>query len=90
MSQRYIDLIEKIEKQNSYSLKDKMEVQYQLRDISEKTHSMLGKNNKVLKNYCYATTYLNMWRQSRRYIALHKNPSIILAPTLIGGGFFFE
>ena len=49
MSQRYIDLIEKIEKQNSYSLKDKMEVLYQLRDISEKTHSMLGKNNKVLK-----------------------------------------
>jgi len=49
MSQQYIDLIQKIEKQNSYSFKDKMEVQYQLRDISEKTHAMLGKNNKVLK-----------------------------------------
>ena len=49
MSQQYTDLIEKLEKQNSYSLKDKMEVQYQLRDISERTHAMLGKNHKVLK-----------------------------------------
>lgn len=36
MSNYYTSLVEKIEKQNSYSLKDKMEVQYQLREISQK------------------------------------------------------
>lgn len=49
MSQRYTDLIEKLERQNGYSMKDKLEVQYLLRDISQKTHGMLSRNNKVLK-----------------------------------------
>lgn len=49
MSNYYTNLVEKLEKQNSYNLKDKMEVQYQLRDISQKTHAMLGNNNKALK-----------------------------------------
>lgn len=49
MSSQYSNLIEKLERQNSYSLKDKMEVQLQLRDIGEKTHRMLSSNNKALK-----------------------------------------
>lgn len=49
MSTQYSNLIEKLERQSSHSLKDKMEVQYQLRDIGEKTHSMLSNNNKALR-----------------------------------------
>jgi hypothetical protein len=41
--------VEKIERQNSYAIKDKMEVQYQLRDISKKTQGMLANNGKYLK-----------------------------------------
>lgn len=49
MSDYYTNLVEKIEKQNSYQLKDKMEVQYQLRDISQKTQGMLANNGRYLK-----------------------------------------
>lgn len=49
MSDYYTKLIEKIEKQNTHSMKDRMEVQYQLRDISKKTQSMLADNGRYLK-----------------------------------------
>lgn len=49
MSDYYTKLVEKIEKQNSHQLKDKMEVQYQLRDISQKTQGMLENNGRYLK-----------------------------------------
>ncbi len=49
MSNYYSNLVEKIERQNSYAIKDKMEVQYQLRDISKKTQGMLANNGKYLK-----------------------------------------
>ncbi len=45
MSNYYTSLIEKIEKQNSYSLKDKMEVQYQLREISQKLQTLLTRTS---------------------------------------------
>lgn len=49
MSNYYSNLVEKIEKQNSYSQKDKMEIQYQIRDVSLVTQRQLKENGKALK-----------------------------------------
>lgn len=49
MSNYYSSLVEKIERQNTHAIKDKMEVQYQLRDISKKTQGMLHDNGRYLK-----------------------------------------
>ena len=49
MNDYYSNLLEKIEKQNSYSQKDKMELQYQIRDVSLTTQRQLKENGKALK-----------------------------------------
>ena len=49
MSNYYTNLIEKIEKQNSSALEDKMEVQYQLRDLSRQTQDIVETNVKYFK-----------------------------------------
>lgn len=49
MSDHYTSLVEKIEKQNAYQLKTKLEAHYQLRDATASISSDQLKHEKLLK-----------------------------------------
>jgi hypothetical protein len=49
MSDHYTSLVEKIEKQNAYQLRDKLEAHYQLRDAAAQLSSDQHKHEKLLK-----------------------------------------
>lgn len=49
MSNHYVALLEKIERQNAYSMKDKLEAKYQLTDAVKSLQSGIGSNQKYLK-----------------------------------------
>lgn len=49
MSDHYTSLVEKIEKQNAYQLRDKLEAHYQLRDAAAGIAARQKKHEKLLK-----------------------------------------
>ena len=49
MSNQYANLLEKIERQNSYSLKDKLEARYELSNAAAVITSGIKANHKYLK-----------------------------------------
>lgn len=49
MSDHYTSLVEKIEKQNAYQLRDKLEAHYQLRDAASAIATRQKSHEKLLK-----------------------------------------
>jgi len=49
MSNYYSQLVEKIERQNLYAVKDKMEIDAKLKEIAERSQSQLTSNGRMLK-----------------------------------------
>lgn len=49
MSERYVHLIEKIDRQNSYSMKDKIEIEHLIRASNGATRTEVKKQGKLLK-----------------------------------------
>lgn len=49
MSNYYSQLVEKLEKQNLYAMKDKMEIEAKLKEIAERSESRLLTNGKYLR-----------------------------------------